>query len=144
VHGLQVTAFGPFGATIAIDVDALSTGGLFLLTGPTGAGKTSVLDAICFGLFGRVPGDRQQADRLRSDHAPPGVAPEVRLDVTLGERRLRLTRSPRWQRPSTRARSGWAVQQASVLLQEADGGGGWRTLSTRIDEAQLSSTTCSA
>lgn len=137
VHALQVTAFGPFGDTVDIDVDALSTGGLFLLTGPTGAGKTSVLDAICFGLFGRVPGDRQQADRLRSDHAAPGVAPAVRLDVTLGDRRLRLTRSPRWQRPSTRARSGWVVQQASVLLQEADGAGGWCTLSTRIDEAQL-------
>lgn len=135
VHGLRVTAFGPFAGRVDIDVDALSEHGLFLLTGPTGAGKTSVLDAICFGLYGRVPGARQQADRLHSDHADPGLAPEVRLDVTLAGRRLRLTRSPRWRRPSSRARSGHVVQQASVLAQER-GGDGWTTLSTRIDETQ--------
>jgi len=135
VHGLRMTAFGPFAGRVDIDVDALSEHGLFLLTGPTGAGKTSVLDAICFGLYGRVPGARQQADRLHSDHADPGVAPEVQLDVTLAGRRLRLTRSPRWQRPSSRARSGHVVQQASVLAQERVGDG-WTTLSTRIDETQ--------
>lgn len=136
VHALRVTAFGPFAGRVEVDVDELSAQGLFLLTGPTGAGKTSVLDAICFGLYGQVPGARQQADRLRSDHADPGLAPEVRLDLTLGDRRLRVTRSPRWQRPSSRARSGFVTQQASVLLQER-AGDDWSTLTTRIDEAQL-------
>lgn len=136
VHTLRVTAFGPFAGTVDVDVDTLSEHGLFLLTGPTGAGKTSVLDAICFGLFGQVPGARQHADRLRSDHADPSLAPEVRIDVTLGGRRLLVTRSPRWLRPSSRARSGSVTQHARVLLQER-AGGGWETLTTRIDEAQL-------
>ncbi len=133
---MRITAFGPFADTVDIDVDALSDQGLFLLTGPTGAGKTSVLDAVCFGLFGQVPGARQQADRLRSDHAAAGVGPEVRLEVTLGGRRLRLLRSPRWRRPSRRARSGFTTQQASVVLQEHIHST-WQTLTTRIDEAQL-------
>ena len=94
LHELEATAFGPFGGTVRVDFDALSDGGLFLLTGATGAGKTSVLDAVCFALYGEVPGDRQVAKRLRSDHAAPGVRPEVRLELTVAGRRFRLVRSP--------------------------------------------------
>ncbi|MFC6344967.1 AAA family ATPase, partial [Nocardioides hankookensis] len=69
LHHLQATAFGPFAETIDVDFDHLSAAGLFLLSGPTGAGKTSVLDAVCFALYGDVPGDRNTAKRLRSDLA---------------------------------------------------------------------------
>ena len=70
LHRLTLTAFGPFGATQEVDFDALSAAGLFLLHGPTGAGKTSVLDAVCFALYGAVPGARQSPGAsLRSDHA---------------------------------------------------------------------------
>ena len=69
LHRLQVQAFGPFAELQQVDFDALAEGGLFLLHGPTGAGKTSVLDAVCFALYGRVPGARATASRLRSDHA---------------------------------------------------------------------------
>ena len=55
-----------------VDFDHLSDAGLFLLSGATGAGKTSVLDAVCFALYGDVPGDRNAAKRLRSDQAGPG------------------------------------------------------------------------
>ena len=68
IHHLEVTAFGPFAGTESVDFDALTDAGLFLLCGPTGAGKTSVLDAICFGLYGEVPGDRNSAN-LYSDPA---------------------------------------------------------------------------
>ena len=61
--------------TVSVDFDHLSDAGLFLLTGPTGAGKTSVLDAVCFALYGDVPGDRSAARRLRSDQAAPGARP---------------------------------------------------------------------
>ncbi|MET0840274.1 MAG: AAA family ATPase, partial [Marmoricola sp.] len=77
LHELSITAFGPFVDTVRVDFDDLAEGGLFLLTGDTGAGKTSVLDAVCFALYGAVPGDRQGAKRLRSDHAAPTVAPSV-------------------------------------------------------------------
>ena len=86
VHRLRVTAFGPFAGSAEVDLDALASGGLFLLHGPTGAGKTSVLDAVCFALYGTVPGGRQGA-RLRSDHAAPGVAPEVVCEFTAAGRR---------------------------------------------------------
>ena len=58
LHELSITAFGPFVDTVHVDFDELAAGGLFLLTGDTGAGKTSVLDAVCFALYGEVPGDR--------------------------------------------------------------------------------------
>lgn len=133
LHALRVTGFGPFAGTVEVDFDALSDAGLFLLCGPTGAGKTSVLDAICFALYGDVPGDRGQGRRLRCDTAEPGVATEVVLEVSMAGRRFRVTRSPAWDRPKRRG-SGTTTQPAGVLLQErADDG--WNHLTSRIDEA---------
>jgi exonuclease SbcC len=133
LHQLGVTAFGPFADTVEVDFDTLSEAGLFLLAGPTGAGKTSVLDAVCFALYGDVPGDRGSARRLRSDLAPGGLAPRVRLELTLAGRRFRLTRSPQWTRPKRRG-SGSTRQQASVLVEERLEGS-WTALTTRLDEA---------
>jgi exonuclease SbcC len=66
-----MTAFGPFGTTQQVDFDDLSAAGLFLLHGPTGAGKTSVLDAVCYGLYGSVPGARQSAGQGTTMRRPP-------------------------------------------------------------------------
>ncbi|MFE6650173.1 AAA family ATPase, partial [Nocardioides sp. NPDC057772] len=133
LHHLEVTAFGPFTGTVNVDFDQLSEAGLFLLSGATGAGKTSVLDAVCFALYGDVPGDRSVAKRLRSDRAPAEVATRVILEATLAQRRFRITRSPSWERPKRRG-SGTTTQQASVVLMEQVGEE-WRTLTTRLDEA---------
>ncbi|WP_107765556.1 AAA family ATPase [Nocardioides terrigena] len=133
LHSLEATAFGPFADTVAIDFDALSASGLFLLSGPTGAGKSSILDAVCFALYGDVPGDRAVAKRLRCDQAAPGVAPTVGLEVTLSGRRWRIERSPAWQRPKKRG-TGITTEQASVHLAERVDGQ-WVTRSTRLDEA---------
>lgn len=133
LHHLEVTAFGPFADTVSIDLDRLSAAGLFLLSGPTGAGKTSVLDAVCFALYGEVPGDRATAKRLRCDQAAPEVAPRVVLEATLSGRRFRLTRSPSWERPKKRG-SGTTTQQATVVVQERVHGD-WTTHTTRLDEA---------
>ena len=132
LHQLEVTAFGPFTDTVSVDFDALGQAGLFLLSGSTGAGKTSLLDAVCFALFGQVPGDRQQAGRLRCDAARPGVAPRVELVVTVGGRRLRFVRSPAWPRPKARG-SGTTVQQATASVAEWRNGT-WDTLATRIPD----------
>lgn len=132
LHRLEVTGFGPFAGTETVDLDRLGADGLFLLYGETGAGKTSVLDAIAYALFGRVPGSRQQAGRLRCDHAGPDLAPSVRLELTLGGRRLRVRRSPEWQRPKRRG-VGVTRQPASAVLEERQGEQ-WAGLSTRIDE----------
>jgi exonuclease SbcC len=128
-----MTAFGPFAGTVSVDLEALSSAGLFLLHGPTGAGKTTLLDGIGFALFGRVPGVRGQAKRLRSDGAAASARTVVTLEATFGSRRVRVTRSPAWARPKTRG-TGTTPVQASVLLEELRGGV-WETLSTRPREA---------
>lgn len=133
LHQLSVTAFGPFVDTAEVDFDALSEAGLFLLSGPTGAGKSSVLDAVCFALYGAVPGDRQHAGRLRSDQAPAELAPSVTLDLSVAGRRLRVTRSPAWDRPKKRGQ-GTTREQARVSLTERVGEA-WVPLTSRLDEA---------
>ncbi|WP_243057582.1 AAA family ATPase [Nocardioides sp. SR21] len=132
LHSLEVTAFGPFAETVTVDFDQLSDAGLFLLTGPTGAGKTSVLDAVCFALYGDVPGDRGSARRLRSDQAAPDARPRVTLEATLSGRRFRIVRSPAWERPKKRG-TGTTTEQASVSIAERTDGE-WLTHSTRLDE----------
>ncbi|MGC4111995.1 MAG: SMC family ATPase [Nocardioides sp.] len=133
LHQLSVTAFGPFVDTAEVDFDALSDAGLFLLSGATGAGKSSVLDAVCFALYGAVPGDRQHAGRLRSDQAPPGLAPSVTLEATVSGRRLRVVRSPAWDRPKKRG-TGTTREQARVTVSERIDGA-WTPVTSRLDEA---------
>ncbi|HEU0101033.1 MAG TPA: SMC family ATPase [Mycobacteriales bacterium] len=132
-HRLRMTAFGPFPGTVEVDLDRLAAGGLFLLHGETGAGKTTLLDGLGFALYGRVPGARQAGGRLRSDHAPAAVRTEVQLEVTLGGRRWRITRSPAQERPKARG-TGMTTEQARVLLEQLRDGG-WVAVSTRLDEA---------
>ncbi|CCQ45680.1 recF/RecN/SMC N terminal domain protein [Pseudarthrobacter siccitolerans] len=134
IHRLRISGFGPFAGTEEIDFDALSAHGLFLLNGPTGAGKTSVLDAICFALYGSVPGARQDGKRLRSDHAEPGQEPAVSCEFSAQGRRFDVTRSPAWDKPSARGKNGFTTQQAKTLLRERVDGT-WVEKSTRNDEA---------
>ncbi|HEX4688865.1 MAG TPA: SMC family ATPase [Nocardioides sp.] len=133
LHHLSVTAFGPFVDTAEVDFDALSDAGLFLLSGATGSGKSSVLDAVCFALYGAVPGDRQDAGRLRSDQAPAGLVPQATLDVSLSGRRFRIVRSPAWDRPKKRG-DGMTREQARVAVSER-AGDEWIHLTSRLDEA---------
>ncbi|KUN88362.1 exonuclease [Streptomyces bungoensis] len=136
LHRLDITAFGPFGGTQSVDFDALSAAGLFLLHGPTGAGKTSVLDAVCYALYGSVPGARQsgQGMNLRSDHAEPGTRTEVRLELTVAGRRLELTRQPPWERRKLRG-AGTTVDKAQTWLREYDApAGAWKDLSRSHQE----------
>ncbi|WP_104165598.1 AAA family ATPase [Arthrobacter sp. SX1312] len=135
LHHLEIQAFGPFADRQSVDFDALSAQGLFLLNGPTGAGKSSVLDAVCFALYGSVPGARQAAKRLRSDHAAESLAPEVSLEFSVSDRRFRVERSPAWDRPSRRG-SGTTTEQARTLLSERIGSD-WVQKSARNDEAGL-------
>lgn len=134
LHRLGITAFGPFGATEEIDFDALSAAGIFLLHGPTGAGKTSVLDAVCYGLYGAVPGARQSpGTSLRSDHAPADLLTEIRLELTVGGRRLEITRSPAQTRPKKKG-DGYTTEKAQSRLREYVPDEGWRALSRSNQE----------
>ncbi|MFD5228642.1 AAA family ATPase [Streptomyces qaidamensis] len=137
LHRLTLTAFGPFGGTQTVDFDDLSSAGLFLLHGPTGAGKTSVLDAVCYALYGSVPGARQgggQGTALRSDHAAPATRTEVTLDLTVAGRRLEVTRQPPWERPKKRG-TGTTLDKAQTWLREYDAtAGAWKDLSRSHQE----------
>ncbi|MEU0282706.1 SMC family ATPase [Streptomyces sp. NPDC006195] len=135
LHRLTITAFGPFATTEEVDFDALSAAGLFLLHGPTGAGKTSVLDAVCYALYGAVPGARQSPGAaLRSDHAPAGTPTEIGLDLTVGGRRLEIVRRPAQLRPKKRTK-GFTTEKAQSWLREYDAESGtWRALSRSHQE----------
>ncbi|MFD3487171.1 AAA family ATPase [Streptomyces sp. NPDC058665] len=149
LHRLSITAFGPFADTQEVDFDTLCAAGIFLLHGATGAGKTSVLDAVCYALYDAVPGARQlkggaaKDASLRSDHAPAGTCTEVQLELTLGGRRLEITRRPAQTRPKKRG-TGVTTEKAQSLLREYDTPGtgtgndaansGWRALSRSHQE----------
>ncbi|MCX5395465.1 SMC family ATPase [Streptomyces sp. NBC_00102] len=134
LHRLVLTAFGPFGTTTEVDFDALSSAGLFLLHGPTGAGKTSVLDAVCYALYGAVPGARQSpGTSLRSDHADPGTPTEVLLELTAGGRRLEITRAPAQARPKKKG-DGYTTEKAQSRLRVHDPEKGWQALSKSHQE----------
>lgn len=132
LHHLEICGFGPFADSVAIDFDDVGEAGLFLLSGPTGSGKSSILDAICFALYGRVAGERERAGHHRSDHAGADQPSSVQLECTLGQRRIRIRRTPQWLRPKKRG-DGVTKQQASAVLQ-VQRDGQWHTLSTRLDE----------
>ncbi|WP_274911935.1 AAA family ATPase [Streptomyces sp. WZ-12] len=140
LHRLTLTAFGPFAGSHTVDFDRLARDGLFLLHGPTGAGKTSVLDAVCFALYGSVPGARQGGQALRSDLADPATPTEVVLELTVAGRRLEITRLPEQPRPKKRG-AGTTKEKAVSRLREfapaPDGdptAGAWRALSRSHQE----------
>ncbi|MEU6645768.1 SMC family ATPase [Saccharomonospora sp. NPDC046836] len=115
LHRLEVAAFGPYAGREVVDFDALGADGLFLLHGDTGAGKTTLLDAVAFALFGTVPGARGQVKRLRCDLAAEDTVTEVVLELSVQGHRLRLVRSPEYQRPKRRG-DGYTTQQAKASL----------------------------
>ncbi|MGA8977885.1 MAG: SMC family ATPase, partial [Pedococcus sp.] len=131
LHHLSVTAFGPFAGSVEVDLDEVAAGGLFLIRGATGAGKTSLLDAIAFALYADVPGSRSKKG-LHSDHADRGAVPQVTLEFTAVGRRFRLERSPEFQRPKSRGTGETKVQAKAVLWEQRSSG--WEALSTRHDE----------
>ncbi len=96
---LVMQAFGPYAARQEIDFRQLGGRSLFLIHGQTGAGKTSILDAICFALYGESSGAAREPRTLRSDHAPPDLPTEVSFDFSVGAEHYRIKRMPEQERP---------------------------------------------
>lgn len=99
---LSITAFGPFPNTETIDFSILGENPLFLINGPTGSGKTTILDAICFALYGKTTGDEREAAQMRCDLAGEEILTEVTFTFELAGRRFRIRRVPEQQRPKAR------------------------------------------
>ncbi|MFC4140016.1 MULTISPECIES: AAA family ATPase [unclassified Microbacterium] len=117
LHRLEVEGFGPFRARQVVDFDAFADDGIFLIGGRTGAGKSSILDAVCFGLYGGVPRYDGGEKRLRSDHSEPDDPTEVVVEFSTVAGRFRVTRSPEYLRPAKRG-GGLTKQAAAVSLEE--------------------------
>ncbi|HEV2375305.1 MAG TPA: SMC family ATPase [Streptosporangiaceae bacterium] len=133
LHTLTVQAFGPYAAAQEIDFARLTSSGLFLLEGPTGAGKTTILDAITYALYGGLSGAETAEDRLRSHFAPPDAQPSVTLDFSVRGTRYRIVRTPEHRRPKRRG-DGFTVEKAQVHLERMEAGG-WRSVSHNKAEA---------
>ena len=117
---LRLQAFGPFAGRQSLDFEELGRNPLFLICGPTGAGKTSLLDAICFALYGDTSGDEREGSQMRSDHAGPETLTEVEFDFSLGERQLRVHRVPEQERAKRRGEGTTTAKQDATLWDRTD------------------------
>ena len=114
LHSLEFEAFMAYPKRQEINFDTLNNAGVFLLNGPTGAGKTTILDAICYALYGETSSDRESAKLHSTYAAHSGTKPRVLLDVTLHGKRLRIDRTPAYNKPITRgARKGQMREESA-------------------------------
>ena len=117
---LVMENFGPYSGRVELDFSKLED--LFLITGKTGAGKTTIFDAICFALYGKVPGSRgDHPAKLYSDHAAEGSESFVSLEFLMGERRYLAERSPRQERKKKRGEGTVTVEETLAVYEIAGG-----------------------
>lgn len=120
---LVISAFGPYADRTVIDLDKLGANGLYLISGDTGAGKTTLFDAITYALFGRASGEsRDDAKLFRCLNAKPETPTLVDLTFVYAGREYRVVRNPEYERPKARG-EGFTKEPASVTFYYPDASG---------------------
>ena len=117
---LRISAFGPYAGEMELDMTKLGESGLYLITGDTGAGKTTIFDAITFALYGEASGENREPVMLRSKYAEPSVPTEVELTFSCGDKIYTVRRNPEYERPAKRG-GGTTLQRAEAELVFPDG-----------------------
>ncbi len=117
---LSMTGFGPYTARVELDMDRLGTGGLYLITGETGAGKTTIFDAVTFALYGEASGDLRKAEMLRSRYVSETDPTEVELTFLNGGKEYSVKRTLGYMRKKSRG-EGLTEEPAAVELHMPDG-----------------------
>lgn len=116
---IELSAFGPYKDKVIIDFTKIGENGIFLITGDTGAGKTTIFDAIVFALYGDVSGSNRQVNTVRSDFADSDTKTYVSLQFSHKGKTYLVTRNPQYERPKSRG-DGFTLQASDASL-EVDG-----------------------
>ncbi len=117
---LTMSAFGPYASKTVLELDKLGTSGLYLITGDTGAGKTTIFDAITFALYGEASGDNRESTMFRSKYASADTPTEVELTFVYAGKEYYIKRNPEYERPKTRG-EGFTTEKANAELHYPDG-----------------------
>lgn len=125
---LVMSAFGPYKGEVCLDMDKLGKSGLYLITGDTGAGKTTVFDAVCFALYGSASGEVRQTNMFRSKYASADTPTFVRMVFEYDGKIYDVKRNPEYLRPSKRG-DGFTKQTANAELVLPNG-----TAITKVNE----------
>ena len=112
---LVISAFGPYADRMELDMDSLGSSGLYLIAGDTGAGKTTIFDAITFALYGEASGESREPSMLRSEYAQPDTPTEVEMVFSHAGKEYTIKRNPEYMRPAKRG-SGMTKALANAEL----------------------------
>jgi len=141
---LTMRAFGPYAGTQILDFTELGGRSFFLIHGPTGSGKTTILDAMCFALYGDTSGAERDGKQMRSDHADRPVITEITFDFAVGDQTYRIKRNPEQERPKRRG-EGTTTMGADATLWKRTGAAdegeegtvlenGWRRVTEAVEK----------
>ena len=125
---LTIEAFGPYRDSVTLDFNELQNHSMFLISGPTGAGKTSILDAMVYALYGEPSGEVRKTDAIRSDFAEPERMTRVDFSFAIGEAQYRVERLPK-QLVAKKRGTGMREQNASATVYEMKDGE-WKVIAT--------------
>lgn len=117
---LIMSAFGPYAGKVELNLNELGQNGLYLITGDTGAGKTTIFDAITYALFGKASGENRETSMFRSKYADAETPTEVELYFTCKGKEYNIKRNPEYDRPKTKG-DGLTTEKANAELKMPDG-----------------------